>query len=86
MKHRDFHIGSHFYLGRDKYLCTDVGKRTIAAIRADYTDIVTYKNGKTKTERRKLTKKDFAGPPYWLAESVFDEYDIKECYKRRANA
>jgi hypothetical protein len=86
MEHNDFRIGIHFYLGRNKYLCTDIGKRTIVAISADYADIVTHENGNTKTTRRKLTRKDFSGPPYFLSEVVFDEFDIPECYRRKTKS
>jgi hypothetical protein len=83
MNHKDFRIGSYFYMARNKYLCTDIGKRTICAVRADYANITTSKNGKTKTKRCKLTRKAIGGPPYWLAESVIDEYDMEDCYKTR---
>ncbi|MDD5569321.1 MAG: hypothetical protein PHG23_02830 [Candidatus Pacebacteria bacterium] len=83
MNHKDFRIGNYFYLSGNKYLCTDVGRRTIAALRADYADITTSKNGKSKTKKHKLTRKDIGGPPYWLAELVVDEYAMEVCYKTR---
>ena len=83
MNHKDFRIGNYFYMDRNKYLCTDIGKRTICAVRADYANITTSKNGKTKTKRCKLTRKTIGGPPYWLAELVINEYDMEVCYKTR---
>jgi hypothetical protein len=43
--------------------CTDVGKRTIAAIRLNHDDDPAWYNG----------------PPYAVVESVFDEFDIEGC-------
>jgi hypothetical protein len=83
MNHKAFRIGEYFYLDRNKYLCTDVGKRTICAVRADFSDVTTWKNGKTKIEKRKLTMKNIGGPPYWLAELVIDEYEMEVCHKTR---
>jgi hypothetical protein len=84
MKHKDFKIGHSFYLNNRKYLCTDMGKRTIIAVQADYTDVTTSRNGRTSTRKQILTPKLIGNPPYWLAEIVFDEYDIEiACLKKR---
>jgi hypothetical protein len=63
MKHSDFRIGCEFLCGRGRWRCTDVGKRTIAAIRLNHDDDPAWYNG----------------PPYAVVESVFDEYDIEAC-------
>jgi hypothetical protein len=63
MKHSDFRIGCEFLSGSGRWRCTDVGKRTIAAIRLDHDDDPSWYNG----------------PPYAVAESIFDEYDIEGC-------
>ena len=63
MKHSDFRIGCEFLTGSGRWRCTDVGKRTITAIRLDHDDDPSW----------------YVGPPYALAEDVFDEYDIEGC-------
>jgi hypothetical protein len=63
MKHSDFRIGCEFLSGSGRWRCTDVGKRTITAIRLNHDDDPAWYNG----------------PPYAVAESVFDEDDIEGC-------
>jgi hypothetical protein len=63
MKHSDFRIGIEFLTGVGRWRCTDVGTRTIAAIRLDLDHDPAWYNG----------------PPYAVAESVFDEYGIEDC-------
>ena len=57
MKHSDFKIGTEFLSGSGRWRCTDVGKRTITAIKLDHDDDPTWYNG----------------PPYAVEEHVFDE-------------
>lgn len=61
MKHSDFKIGSEFLTETGRWRCTDVGKRTITAIKLDHDDDPSWYNG----------------PPYAVVEHVFDEYDIE---------
>jgi hypothetical protein len=63
MKHSDFRIGCEFLSGSGRWRCTDVGKRTIAAIRLNHDDDPAWYNG----------------PPYAVAEFIFDEFDIQGC-------
>jgi hypothetical protein len=63
MKRSDFHIGCEFLTASGRWRCTDVGKRTIAAIRLDHDDDPSWYNG----------------PPYAAMETVFDEYDFEGC-------
>jgi len=65
MKHSDFHIGMAFTTsdGEFHWRCTDVGTRTIVAIRT---------NCPTQPG-------PFNGPPYAVSEIVFDEYDFEGC-------
>jgi hypothetical protein len=65
MKHSDFFIGCEFLSGSGRWRCTDVGTRTIAAIRLNRDHDPTLYNG----------------PPYLIAEELFDEYEIEECEK-----
>jgi hypothetical protein len=64
MNKNDFHIGSEFYSGDKLWRCTDVGSRVVIAVcLSDHTDDSSW----------------FNGPPYAVAESVFDEYDQEGC-------
>lgn len=65
MKHGQFSIGCHFYTGAGKWRCTDIGQRTIIAIRVDeHPDDLSW----------------LSGPPYAVAEIAFDEYDLEGCH------
>jgi putative transcriptional regulator len=63
MQHTDFEIGLEFECGGQRWRCTDLGTRTVIAIPLEYPDNPSW----------------YKGPPYAIAESVFDEYDIKAC-------
>jgi hypothetical protein len=63
MKHSDFRVGSEFVAGSGRWRCTDIGKRTITAIRLNHDDDPSW----------------YSGPPYADIEQVFDEYDIEGC-------
>jgi hypothetical protein len=62
-KHSDFRIGYEFLTGSGRWRCTNVGERTIAAIRLNHDDDPSWYNG----------------PPYAVVEHVFDEYGIEGC-------
>jgi len=65
MKHSDFHIGMEFFASAGfLWRCTDVGTRTITAIHIEEDREASWYNG----------------PPYAVAETVFDEYDLPSCY------
>jgi len=63
MKRADFQIGCEFLTAAGRWRCTDIGKRTIAAIRLNHDDNPSMYNG----------------PPYAVVETVFDEYDFEGC-------
>jgi hypothetical protein len=63
MKHSDFKIGTEFLTETGRWRCTDVGSRTIAAIRLDLDHDPFW----------------YSGPPYPVAECVFDEDGIEGC-------
>lgn len=65
MKHSDFSIGMSFFTSMgDEYMCTDVGTRTIAAV--------------WKSDPKVLQDPSWLkGPPYAVAEHVFDEDAIE---------
>ncbi len=81
MQHSEFNIGGDFCCGGRQWRCTDIGTRTIIAIRIDSVEV-----GSSMPERRRsLSHAEaeaegwFNGPPYAVAESVFNENDIEGC-------
>ncbi len=63
MAHQDFQIGIEFTTASGRWRCTDIGTRTIIAIKiSDYED-TSWLNG----------------PPYAVVEHAFDEYDLPGC-------
>lgn len=92
MQHSDFQIGVEFKLNGARYRCTDVGSRTVIAIRIDEVAVVEYEPKSHSLDQqaaRYWPKKMnyiqaheaglFNGPPYALEERVFDENDIIVC-------
>jgi hypothetical protein len=63
MKFADFKIGIEFMTASGRWRCTDVGSRTIAAIRLDLDHDPRW----------------YDGPPYAVLEHVFDEEGIEDC-------
>jgi len=81
MEHSDFVIGGTFWCGGRTWRCTDIGTRTVVAIRIDSVNV-----GSNAPElRRTLSNSEaeaegwFNGPPYAVAEVVFDEDGLKAC-------
>jgi len=81
MKHEAFRIGETFWCSGRPWRCTDIGTRTIIAMRIDSVEV-----GSNAPElRRTLSRSEaeaegwFKGPPYAVAESVFDEDDMEGC-------
>ena len=79
MQHSDFAIGCIFYCSGRQWLCTDGGSRVIVAIRIDGVDVVTTSSDPgAEPKKRTLDGLEaenegwFKGPPYAVAESVFD--------------
>jgi hypothetical protein len=81
MKHSEFAIGGEFWCGGGQWRCTDIGKRTIVAIRIDRVEV----GGNEPRLRRRLARAGaeaegwFNGPPYAVSETVFDENDQDGC-------
>ncbi|MCW6037448.1 hypothetical protein K4A83_14370 [Spirulina subsalsa FACHB-351] len=63
MKHADFFVGCEFRTDGGVWRCTDIGTRTIIAIRISDYDDTSW----------------FNGPPYAVCETVFDENDLEAC-------
>ena len=85
----EFSIGLEFWCGEKRWRCTDVGTRVVNAISLEPRDMVRSEvDPKDKTKRIQTTyistdPRDLNGPPYGVAESVFDEYDIETCSVER---
>ena len=77
MKHEDFSIGREFYTATGKWRCTDIGTRTVTAIHIGCVELA-HGSG-TDSERIPEDLSGFNGPPYAVAEHVFDEFDMAGC-------
>lgn len=63
LKLQMFEMGAEFTMSGARWRCTDLGTRTIAAIKLDRGDDSPW----------------YRGPPYAVAEMVIDEYDLEAC-------
>ncbi|MSP03367.1 MAG: hypothetical protein EXR07_20340 [Acetobacteraceae bacterium] len=81
MKHNEFIIGATFWCSSRLWRCTDIGTRVIVAIRLDRVDVGSSAPEARRTLGRAEAEVEgwFNGPPYAVAESVFDEYDVEGC-------
>ncbi len=79
MRKQDFTIGSQFLCGGRRWLFTDVGTRVIVAVRVDVVEEAHMRHGRQSVVTRNVTPEDLKGPPYYLAETVFDEDDMEGC-------
>ena len=81
MKHSDFTLGTVFWSSGRQWRCTDVGSRVIVAIRIDAVEIGSNELSRRRTLNREQAeaKGCFNGPPYAVAEFVFDKDDIEGC-------
>ena len=81
MQHSEFNISGEFWCGGRQWRCTDIGRRTIIAIRVNRVEV----GNEPPEQRRILSRAEaeaegwFNGPPYAVAESAFDEYDLEGC-------
>jgi hypothetical protein len=84
MKHSEFRIGLEFWCGGTRWRCTDVGTRVITAISLGPHEVVeiTSTSGPSQSQIGRYITDDsdwLLGPPYEIAEIVFDEYDVGGC-------
>jgi hypothetical protein len=63
MRLDDFSIGDVFLCGDRRWKCTDIGTRVIVAVSMDDHEDSSWLNG----------------PPFAVAEVVFDEFDVEAC-------
>ena len=75
MELQEFEIGQYFYCGGSKWLCTDKGIRVVVAIKVSGTLEVTNLSSATgeKTQHEELVNDWLSGPPFAVAEFVFDK-------------
>lgn len=81
MKHSEFVIGGEFWCSGRQWRCTDIGTRTIIAIRIDSVDVGSNRPELCRTLTRAEAEHEgwFNGPPYAGLESVFDEDYMPAC-------
>ena len=93
MKHADFQIGHRFRCGDRTWLCTDKGQRVVIAVcispasrRNDWfrglpEDVQerAWKANEATDGPAEVDPSWLNGPPYALAEHVFDENDFAAC-------
>ncbi len=81
MRHGDFSIGMEFMTDTGQWRCTDIGTRTITAIKISEVQ-VTHRadDGQLTSEVVCTDPSWFNGPPYAVAESVFDEDSMVACW------
>ncbi len=80
----EFAIGAEFLARGARWRCTDIGPRTIVAIRVDEAQIATQIDGGPVTTRTISGEEAdaigwFDGPPYGVVEHLFDEDDQEGC-------
>lgn len=81
MKHSDFSIGIEFMTETGQWRCTDVGTRTITAIYLSSVEVTTQSgDGQLTSEVVTNDSSWFNGPPYAVAEQVFDEHSLESCW------
>ena len=80
MEHHEFAISIDFNNNHSLWRCTDIGTRTVVAIQIDRAEVVSVMvcGGKPGPENQSVVDPRRApswlnGPPYALAETVFDE-------------
>lgn len=79
----EFRIGRDFMMSGKRYRCTDIGTRTVVAIRVEPFEIVTVIGGEKTTRVLDASSVKAGGwlngPPYAVAETVIDEDDRETC-------
>jgi hypothetical protein len=110
MRHGEFETGKTFRTGAGLWRTTDIGTRTIVAMRIDQVEVeecplpihgwpLAARGGEVDVrllpdprKRRVLGRSQaeaegwFNGPPYAVAEQVFDEHGMKGCWMEDGDA
>ena len=79
MRLDEFEIGKTFRCDGRQWRCTDIGTRVVAAIRVDEVKSGGTAGNRTLNRGEAEAEGWFRGPPYAVAEVVFDEYDQEGC-------
>jgi hypothetical protein len=81
MELKDFKIGEVFLMSDCRWLCTDIGTRTVAAVKLDKVEVTTQDKSGSFTRKMciDLDSDWLNGPPYTLPELVIDENDMEVC-------
>ena len=80
MRHGDFSIGMEFTTDTGQWRCTDIGTRTITAIKISEVHVTHLADDGHMTSEVVCTDSSwFNGPSYAVAEWVLDENDIAAC-------
>ncbi len=79
MNFADFTVGETFWCGGRQWRCTDIGRRTVIAIRIDSVTVAGAEPEQHLSFAEAEAAGWFNGPPYAVAELVFDEDDIEGC-------
>ncbi len=83
MEHSEFVIGTEFMTGAGRWRCTDVGMRAIIAITLEPRETILLDHDESGAPRQTRymsdDPRDLIGPPYSIAEHVFDEYALPDC-------
>jgi hypothetical protein len=89
MTREEFAIGREFWTAGGAWRCTDVGTRTVVAIKLDGV-VITGRDPETGAETKRTLSRAaaeaegwFAGPPYRVGEYLFAEDDVDSCYPTR---
>lgn len=85
MEFSDFEIGREFWTRSGRWRCTDVGTRVVIAIKLGPREIggVEFNERGERVAFRTMSDDPvwFEGPPYAIAECIFDEYAMEVCYR-----
>ncbi|TMB37448.1 MAG: hypothetical protein E6J55_25965 [Deltaproteobacteria bacterium] len=84
MRHDEFRIALEFWCGGRRWRCTDVGSRVVVAVCLEPHEVVTVTCSGAAMQRTTTPVMTgdaswLEGPPYALAEEVFDEHAMEGC-------
>lgn len=87
MQYAEFNVGGVFRCGGKRWLCTDKGTRVVVAVCLTVCQDNDYARALPETDQERAWERKshevdpswLQGPPYALAEHVFDENDMKGC-------
>jgi hypothetical protein len=88
MELSDFVIGETFWTHGGAFRCTDIGTRVVVAVKLGPREIARAErvDGEMRITKRMDDDPSWLnGPPYAVAELVFDEYDLPGCYRSEAD-